>query len=70
MTDRLADLDKNLARLLRRAMKANAVEYEKLGTQIWRVLREEERLSNCPRRAVHVQRDEQGNPKPEASLIK
>ena len=49
MMDHLADLNKHLARLLQQTMKeTDPVEYDKLGAEIWRVLREQERLTNPP----------------------
>jgi hypothetical protein len=49
MADDLTDLNKHLARLLQQTMKeTDPVEYDKLGAEIWRVLREQERLTNPP----------------------
>jgi hypothetical protein len=45
----LADLTRHLARLLQQAMKeTDPVGHDKLGSEIWRVLREEERLIDQP----------------------
>jgi uncharacterized protein (DUF2249 family) len=53
MADDLADLNKHLARLLQQAMKeTDPVEYDKLGAEIWRVLREQERLSDSLKQTV------------------
>jgi hypothetical protein len=53
MADHLADLTKHLARLLQQTMKeTDPVEYDKLGAEIWRVLREQERVSDSRRQTV------------------
>lgn len=47
MADDLADSNKHLARLLEQTMKeTDPVKYDKLGAEIWRVLRKQERLSD------------------------
>jgi len=53
MADDLTDFNKHLARLLQQTMKeTDPVEYDKLGAEIWRVLREQERLSDSLRQTV------------------
>jgi hypothetical protein len=53
MADDLADLNKHLAQLLQQTMKeSDPVEYDKLGAEIWQVLREQERLSDPRRQTV------------------
>jgi hypothetical protein len=55
MPDDLGDLNKHLARLLRQTMKeTDPLEYDKLGTEIWQVLHEQERLSDSGRQTVSV----------------
>jgi hypothetical protein len=50
MRDRRADSTKHLSQLLQQTTKeTDPVEHGKLGTEIWRVLREQEHLSDSPR---------------------
>ena len=53
MPDHLADLNKHLAQLLQQSMKeADPLEYDKLGAEIWQVLREQECLSDSQEQAA------------------
>jgi len=55
MADHLADLNRHLARLLQQSMKeTDPLKYDKLGAEIWQVLREQERLSDSGRQTVSV----------------
>lgn len=49
MPDRLAELNMRLSKLLRQIMKeTDPAKYDELGTEIWRVLSERERLIGAP----------------------
>lgn len=49
MPDRLAELDMRLGQLLHQIMQeTDPAKYDELGTEIWRVLSERERLTSAP----------------------
>jgi hypothetical protein len=66
----LADLNEHLARLLQQTMnETDPEEYDKLGAEVWRVLREQERLSDPLRQTVSSAPRLTGSPQGQAAKI-